>query len=114
MEELKNGEVKKPEDVSPVVKLKHPLKLPDGKVFEELSVDLDKLTLGDLHTLEVEYAALFPGISPTNGVFMTDSKYQALVIARVNGIVYDHLRALGARDAFNVAGRMGRFLAESV
>lgn len=111
MEPEKNGEVKAPA-IDTVVKLKKPLTLPDGRIFEELSVDLDKLTLGDLHSLEVEYAALFPGISPTNGVFMTDSKYQALVIARVNGIIYDQLRPLGARDSFNVSNRMGRFLAE--
>jgi hypothetical protein len=94
------------------VKLRTPLKTPDGRVFEELDVDLDKLTLGDLHNLEMEYAALFPGITPTNGVFMTDSKYQSLVIARINGLIYDQLRALGVRDAFNVSNRMGRFLSE--
>jgi len=108
-----NGEIKK-EDLDTKVKLKNALRLPDGKVFDELDVNVDKLTLGDLHSLEIEYAALFPGVSPTNGIFMTDSKYQSLVIARINGIVYDNLRALGARDAFNVANRMGRFLAEIV
>jgi hypothetical protein len=95
------------------VKLNKPLKLPDGREFAELNVDIDKLTLGDLHNLEMEYGALFPNTTPTNGIYMTDSKYQSLVIARINGIVYDNLRQLSARDAFNVTNRMGRFLAET-
>src|ERR1700757_641658 len=107
MEEQKNGA----SDTK--VKLKKPLKLPDGKVIEELDVDIDKLTMGDLHNLEIEYAALFPNATPTNGIYMTDAKYQSLVIARINGIVYDNLRGLGARDTFTVANRMGRFLAET-
>jgi hypothetical protein len=96
-----------------MVKLKKPLKLPDGRVIEALDVDVDKLTLGDLHNLEMEFAALFPGISPTNGVFITDSKYQSLMIARINGLIYDNLRAVAAKDSFNVSNRMGRFLAET-
>lgn len=96
-----------------IVKLKKPLPLPDGRLLEKMDVDLTKLNLGDLHNLEMEYAALFPGTSPTNGIFMTDSKYQALVIARINNIVYDNIRGLNAVDAFNVSNRMARFLAES-
>jgi hypothetical protein len=96
------------------VKLKVPLKLPDGRIFDVLDVDIDKLSMGDLHNLEMEYDTLFPNMRPTNGVFMTDSKYQALVIARINGLVYDNLRTLSARDTFNVTNRLGRFLAEIV
>jgi hypothetical protein len=95
-----------------LVKLNVPLKLPDGRILEELSVDIDKLNMGDLHNLEMEYAAIFPGATPTNGVYMTDSKYQSLVLARINGIVYDNLRSLGAKDTFKVSNRLGRFLAD--
>jgi hypothetical protein len=107
MEDQKNGA----SDTK--IKLKTPLKLPDGRVMEELDVNIDKLTMGDLHNLELEYAALFPNITPTNGIYMTDAKYQSLIIARINGVVYDNLRGLSARDTFNVANRMGRFLAET-
>jgi hypothetical protein len=112
----KNGEPKAEvkEELSTKVKLKTPLKMPDGKVLDELDVDIDKLTMGDLHRLEMEYAAIFPNVTPTNGIYMTDSKYQALVIARINGLVYDNLARLSARDTFQVANRMGRFLAETV
>jgi hypothetical protein len=96
-----------------LVKLKKPLQV-EGRAVEGLDIDVSKLTLGDLHNLEMEYAALFPGTTPTNGIYMTDSKYQSLVIARINGIVYDNLRGLNAVDAFNVSNRLGRFLAESV
>jgi hypothetical protein len=95
-----------------LVKLKKPLQV-EGRAVEGLDIDVSKLTLGDLHNLEMEYAALFPGVTPTNGIYMTDSKYQSLVIARINGIVYDNLRGLNAVDAFKVSNRMGRFLAES-
>jgi hypothetical protein len=94
------------------VKLKIPLKLPDGRIFEELDIDIDKLTMGDLHNLEMEYAAVFPGATPTNGIYMTDSKYQALVLARINGLVYDNLKSLNARDTFKASNRLGRFLAD--
>jgi hypothetical protein len=61
----------------------------------------------------MEYAALFPGINPTNGIFMIDSKYQSLIVSRLNGIVYDNIRGLSALDAFNVSNRMARFLTEA-
>lgn len=107
MEDKKNGES------NTLVKLKKPLQLPDGRAIESIDVDVSKLNLGDLHNLEMEFNALFPGTTPTNGIYMTDSKYQSLVIARINGIVYDNIRGLNAVDAFNVSNRMGRFLAES-
>ena len=96
-----------------LIKLKKPLQMPDGRTVEALDIDLTKLELGDLHNLEMEFASLFPNTAPTNGIFMTNSKYQALVIARINGMVYDNLRRLNAVDAFNVSNRMARFLAES-
>jgi hypothetical protein len=101
--------VKKAEESS-MVKLIKPLKLADGRVFEELDVDVDKLTMGDLHNLEMEYAAVFPTATPTNGIFMTDAKYHALLVARINGIIYDNMKNLGARDTFNLSNRIGRFL----
>lgn len=108
MEDQKNGDKE-----ATLVKLKKPLQMPDGRTLESLDVDVSKLNLGDLHNLEMEYSALFPGVSPTNGIYMTDAKYQSLIIARVNGMVYDNIRGLNAIDAFNVANRMARFLAES-
>jgi hypothetical protein len=96
-----------------LIKLKKPLPMPDGRVIEELNVDISKLNLGDLHNLEMEYTALFPGVGPTNGIYMTDSKYLALIVARINGIVYDNIRGLNAVDAFKVSNRVARFLAES-
>ena len=108
----KNGETveeKTPE--STMVKLFKPLKLPDGRVFEELDIDVDKLNMGDLHNLEMEYAAVFPTATPTNGIFMTDAKYQALIIARINGVIYDQLKGLGVKDSWNLTNRIGRFLA---
>ena len=112
---MQNGETDtiKSLPIETVIKLKKPFQLPDGKTLESLDVDLSKLNLGDLHNLEMEYAALFPGVTPTNGIFMTDSKYQSLVLARINGIIYDNIRGLNAIDAFNVSNRMARFLAES-
>jgi hypothetical protein len=61
----------------------------------------------------MEYAALFPDVRPTNGIYMTDSKYMALIVARINGIVYDNIRGLNAIDAFKVSNRVASFLTES-
>jgi hypothetical protein len=112
---MENGEpeAKVKAELSTKVKLKNPLRLPDGRVLEELDVDIDKLNMGDLHNLEMEYAAIFPNATPTNVIYMTDAKYQALVIARINGVIYDNLRSISARDTFTVANRMGRFLADT-
>jgi hypothetical protein len=111
MDKNENGETKvKKIAESTMVPLFRPLKLPDGRVFEELDVDVDKLNMGDLHNLEMEYAAVFPTATPTNGIFMTDAKYQALMIARINGVIYDSLKGLGAKDTWNLSNRIGRFL----
>jgi hypothetical protein len=111
---MENGETKavaaSAAEVSTMVPLFKPLRLPDGRVFEEMDINVDKLNLGDLHNLEMEYAAVFPGAMPTNGIYMTDTKYQALLIARINGIIYDNMRGLGVRDSFNLSNRLGRFL----
>lgn len=112
MSETKNGEVKAAA-ADTLVKLKKPLTLPDGRVLETLDVDVSKLSLGDLHNLEMEYGAIFPGATPTNGIYMTDSKYMSLVVSRINGIIYDNMVGLNAVDAFNVSNRLARFLAES-
>lgn len=93
-----------------MVRLSTPLILPSGEVKEELSVDMDELSWADLHSLEIEYGALFPTATPTNGIYFTDTKYQAMVIARINGMIYDNIVKLKARDAFNLSNRLGRFL----
>lgn len=104
----KNGEV----DKDTIVKLRKPLTLPSGEIKTELSVDVDQLDWQALHNLEMEYNALFPGTAPTNGIFFTDTKYQAMMIARINGMIYDQIVKISARDALNLSNRLGRFLGE--
>lgn len=92
------------------VKLIHPLTLTDGTQLTELSIDVDELDMDALHNIELEYAALYPSAMPTNGIYITDTKYQALMLARVNKLPYDVLKRLKARDTLNVNMRMSRFL----
>lgn len=108
-----NGEVKK-EEIDPIVKLRQPLNRMSGEALTELSVDIDKLGLHaeDLHNVEAEYTALFPNVSPTNGIYMTDSKYQLMLIGRANKLRYEEISKLGARDTISVTMRFSRFLAE--
>lgn len=96
-------------DTETTVKLLRPLKTIEGQM-ETISIDIDQLTMESLHNLEAEYQALWPNTMPTNGIYLTDTKYQSLMIARINGITYDILKQLGARDTFNISNRLGRFL----
>jgi len=94
-----------------VYKLQKPWSLPDGRSLEEVSIDIDKLNSGDMDSLELEYAAIFQGANPANGIFLTDSKYQMMIIARINGTVYDNTRSIGARDRLLMLREFMRFLA---
>lgn len=94
-----------------VVKLRKPISFPDGKTIESISIDVDKLSWQDLHNLEMEYAAVFPNQVPTNGIYVTDTKYQALMIARLNGLIYDQMAPqIRGRDAITLTQRLGLFL----
>jgi hypothetical protein len=110
--ETKNGEVKKEEAIDPIVKLRRPINRMSGEPLTELTVDIDELDAEALHNIEAEYVALFPSLSPTNGIYMTDSKYQLMVIGRANKLRYEEISKLHARDTVNVTMRFSRFLAE--
>lgn len=105
-----NGE----EKVDPIVKLRKPLNRLTGEPLTELTVDIDGAGLDAeaLHNIEAEYAAVFPNITPTNGIYMTDSKYQLMCVGRANKLRYEEISKLGARDTITVTMRFSRFLAE--
>jgi hypothetical protein len=120
---MENGEIKTEDVAVPAIanrsteipyKLRKALTLNDGKVVNELSLDVDKLTMSDFHSLEMEYSMIWPGSSPTNGIFMTDQKYQAMMIARINGMNYDQLARVRGVDAVMLYREFSSFLANPV
>jgi len=104
-----NGEAKK-EEVK-IVKLSHPINRMTGETVTELSIDPEEIDAEILHNIELEYAAVFPNVSPTNGIFITDSKYQLMLIGRINKMRYEEISKVKAKDALQLTLRLNRFLA---
>jgi hypothetical protein len=122
---MENGETKTEVVAAPAVasvvgkldkpyQLRKAITLNDGRVVSELSLDVDKLDMSDFHSLEMEYGAIWPGASPTNGIFMTDQKYQAMMIARINGMNYDQVSKVRGVDAVMLYREFSSFLANPV
>ncbi|MBP2655410.1 MAG: hypothetical protein H6Q73_2979 [Firmicutes bacterium] len=87
--------------------LKKPLEY-EGKKYEELQYDLDKLTGDDLLTVEAEVT-----ISGTLAPVMDLSKaYQAAVFARSAKIDYAMMRKLSAKDFTNATSAVMAFFGE--
>lgn len=109
--ETKTEKKKKEEEVDPIVKLSHPINRMTGEAVTELSVDPIDIDAEQLHNIELEFADTFPNISPTNGIYITDSKYQLMLIGRINKMRYEEISKIKARDAIAVTLRLNRFLA---
>ena len=81
----------------------------EGKTYEELTLDFDKLTGDDLLSCENELNATI-----SEGTFIPmkeiDKRYLALVVAKAAGVPSELIRKLPAKDFSKVTVRAQNFL----
>lgn len=106
------GEVPTTElSVNGLYKLSPPLKLANGKIIEQLDLDLDKLKGKGIKAVAAQFRQV---VKEFTAVPWADERYQLIAVARLNGIIYEDLDELGGKDTVFVMRNALDFFGERV